>query len=895
MARSGGAVQFERAPSHGARLTDARTRPPLAFATLGSGTTDVEEPTDPAGGREDHLATDFLLGGAQRGADRPMPRIRGVRLDRMVGEGAFGVVWQGEQFDPVVRPVAVKILRLGSLGSHALRRFEAEKLALARLEHPHIAHILDAGTTSDGAPYLVMEYVEGEALDAWCHRHRDSLAARVRMLVQVCRAIGYAHRQGILHRDLKPANVLVRSGRRMGTAGDGSAGLRSGGSHGPDGERSVDERVDEPCIIDFGVAKLVGFDALRTETQQRPTAATPAYMSPEIASGVPEIDGRVDVWSLGVMLCEALVGSRPFATERTGMAGALDLQRKITQARALRPSDALPKGAPRALRNALEDDLDWIVLRALERDPSRRYLTPDALADDLERWLAGAPVSARPPSAAYRVRKYARRNRGLLLGAGSVALALALGFAGIVAGWIQSRRQVERWREIAALNRSMLTAIDPAVAQGLDPKLVRLVLDEAIASLERNPRDPIVESEIRFTVGSALAATGGFEDAIGHFERVRELRSAQADDNDAAVREVDNALGAAMVQAGRLEEGESVLRRAAAGDDAIAANARHNLASVARMRGELSAAEGLLRAALAAKRADVAVAPVSVLATEQELALVLAQQGRYAEAEPLSRTVHREKLRELGARHPDTLRAANNLSETLLALGESAEARGLAADCVPALEAVLGALHPDTLSARNNLAGALRESGELEAACTLYERNLQAFNDSRGVDDPKTILAGANLAHCLNLAGRSEEAEREFRSTAERALRSLGPSHRITLANDANYAALLVEQRRAAEAAVLLERVVPLLEEAVGEVHPQVLAARVTLGRSRLGLGQRDRAAEAVRPVVDPVLSRPAGRPIAPLERRALEVAREASEAGSARARAIETLLGGAF
>jgi tetratricopeptide (TPR) repeat protein len=820
---------------------------------------DREDQREPARGivGEEHLATDFLLGGA----DRVLPRVRGVRLESRIGEGAFGVVWKGEQFDPIVRTVAVKILRLGSLGSHAAKRFEAEKIALARLEHPHIAHILDAGTTQDGAPYLVMDFIEGVPLDLWCHSHRENLRAIAEMFVRVARAIGYAHRQGILHRDLKPANVLVRNG-----SGEGA--------------------VAEPCVIDFGVAKLVGFDAMRTETMQRPTAATPAYMSPEIASGQAEIDARVDVWSLGVMLSEALVGARPFATERTGMAGALDLQRQITQGRAMRPSDSLARGASRELRSALEDDLDWIVLRALERDPARRYLTPDALADDLERWLAGQPVSARPPSAAYRVRKFMRRNRAAVLAIGGGSLALVVGMAGLVAGWVESNRQVERWREIAALNRSMLTAIDPAVAQGLDPKLVRLVLDEAISELERRPRDEVVEAEIRFTVGSALAATGAFEEAIPHFERVRALRSAGRVDSDAGVREIDNALGAALVEAGRLDEGEASLERASRGTDGIAANALHNLAALARMRGELEDAERLLRAALAMKQNDSAVAPISLLATEQELALVLAQQGRYREAEPLARRVQRAKLASLGPRHPDTLRAANNLAEALLSLGEVAEARELAAGCVPLLEEVLGASHPDTLSARNNLAGALRESGELADAVSLYEQNLAVFNSSRSVDDPRAILARANLAHCLNLASRAAEAEREFRETADRALRALGPQHRITLANDANFAAFLVSHARAAEAAVLLDRVLPMLERATGAMHPQSIAARITLARARLALEQPARATEALEPVVRTVLAQAKSNdqivPLGTLERRALEITRDAMAAEGA-------------
>jgi tetratricopeptide (TPR) repeat protein len=432
----------------------------------------------------------------------------------------------------------------------------------------------------------------------------------------------------------------------------------------------------------------------------------------------------------------------------------------------------------------------------------------------------------------------------------------------------------------------MLTAIDPAVAQGLDPKLVRLVLDEAISELERRPRDEVVEAEIRFTVGSALAATGAFEEAIPHFERVRALRSAGRDDSDAGVREIDNALGAALVEAGRLYEGEASLERASRGTDGIAANALHNLAALARMRGELEDAERLLRAALAMKQRDGAVAPISLLATEQELALVLAQQGRYREAEPLARGVQRAKLASLGPRHPDTLRAANNLAEALLSLGEVAEARELAAGCVPLLEEVLGGSHPDTLSARNNLAGALRESGELADAVALYEQNLAAFNIARGVDDPRAILARANLAHCLNLASRAAEAEREFRETADRALRALGPQHRITLANDANFAAFLVSHARAAEAAVLLDRVLPMLESATGAMHPQSIAARITLARARLALEQPARATEALEPVVRTVLAQAKpndqAAPLGTLERRALEITRDAMAAQGA-------------
>ncbi len=821
---------------------------------------------------EQHLATDYLFGTTDANARVVPPRIPGVRLDRLIGEGAFGVVWQGEQLEPVQRIVAVKILRTTALNANALRRFEAEKIALARLEHPHIAHILDAGTTTDGAPYLVMEFVDGIAFDVWCHRNRESIEERMRMCVLICRAIGYAHRQGILHRDLKPANVLVRSASAP-TLDTGAALTRPLGSH------SNVVHVEEPKIIDFGVAKLIGYDALRTETLQHPTAATPLYMSPEIATGSTDIDGRVDVWSLGVMLFEAAVGSRPFRSELNGMAGALDLQQQITGGITPRPSDALGATAPRALRAALEDDLDWIILRALERQPAKRYLTPDALADDLDRWLDGEPVLARPSSAMYRVRKYARRNRAVL--ALSIVAACCVGIAAgvLVASSVQSTRETARWKEIAAFNESMLTAIDPAVAQGLDPTLMRLLLEEAEAELERKERDPAVEAEIRMSLGNAYAATADTDRALAQYAQVREIRLAQGETLESrSIRAIDNACGRTLVEAGRLTEAEPLLASAAATDDLIAAQALHNLAALATARGELARAEELLRESIVRKRA-LGASELSALDGEQELARVFASGGRYREAEPIARAVLHTKLSLLGARHPDSLRAANNLAEILLAQGSIAEARAMLDSAVVAFSEVLGTDHPDTLAARNNQAGALRESGELDAAARLYTDNRNAFVTAHGATDPRAILAGANLAHCLALLNRSSEAELTFRDTQAIALRVLGPSHRFTLANDANYASHLVNEHREAEAVVLLERTIPLIERALGNDHPQCIAARITLAIGRLAMNQSAAALSALGDIDVLTQNLAAKRGSIALTRRALEVAAQAAQA----------------
>lgn len=816
---------------------------------------------------EKQLATDFLFGRVDKGQQAPPPRVRGVRLDKLIGEGAFGVVWKGEQFEPVLRPVAVKILRMGAMGTAAIKRFEAEKIALGRLEHPHIAHILDAGNTADGAPYLVMEFVDGVPLDRWCGVRRGDLRGCLAMFSMVCRAIGYAHRQGILHRDLKPANVLVRSVSSEGAA------------------------ADEPKVIDFGVAKLVGYDALRTETRHGPAAATPAYMSPEVASGSTEIDGRVDVWSLGVMLFEALVESRPFRTDLDGMAGAIELQKQILEGPIPSPSSRLPVTASRALRAQLEDELDWIVLKALKRNPAQRYTTPDELADDIDRWLVGGNVHARPSTASYRMRKLARRHKAALAASATIVGALAIAVGGLTYGVFKSTEQARRWQEIARLNRSLLTALDPAVAQGLDPRLLKLVLTEAELELQREDRDPIVEAEVRSALGLAHASTGDFEEALRQFRRERELRRGSGSDDDSqAIRQIDNAIGHALIGAGSLDEAKAPLEHASKGSDLVAANALHNLAALARARGDAARAEELLRSALARKQLIKDAPAVSRMETEQELALVLAERGKYAEAEPIARALYKSKLTSLGARHPSTLRAANNLAESLLALGQASEAQALLAGIIEPLAEVLGVSHEDTLAARNNLAAATLDLGDASAAVALYRENRARFLERSGALDVRTILAGSNLAQSLALLGQDDEAEREFRQSAESALRSLGATNRVTLAIDANYGAFLTEHLRFAEAVVVLERAAPLIERELGRSHPQCLAARTSLARARLGLGQPQRALEALSDAESLQLP---GQQLNRIERRAVEIAaRAARESGdAARADRLEAVL----
>ena len=390
------------------------------------------------------------------------------KLLQPIGEGGFGTVWMAEQREPVKRRVALKVIKLGMDTKQVIARFEAERQALAMMDHPNIAKVLDAGTTETGRPFFIMELVKGVPILEYCDTERLDTEARLSLFMQVCHAIQHAHQKGIIHRDIKPSNVLV-------TLHDG---------------------VPVPKVIDFGIAKATNFELTEKTlfTLHRHMIGTPAYMSPEQMemSGL-DIDTRSDIYSLGVLLYELLTGTTPFTNDEIAQAGLDGLRRLIREVDPPKPSTRLSslgdtaqstaqlrRSDPRRLLSAVRGDLDWIIMRCLEKDRTRRYETANGLAADVLRHLDDEPVEAGPPSTGYRLRKFARRNRGQVATAAAVVLALAIGLGAAVWQAGVARQEAEAARAAEA-EKSRLAEAEAAARRIADERAAEAQTERAKA------------------------------------------------------------------------------------------------------------------------------------------------------------------------------------------------------------------------------------------------------------------------------------------------------------------------------------------------------------------------------------------------------------------------------
>jgi tetratricopeptide (TPR) repeat protein len=472
------------------------------------------------------------------------------RLVRQLGEGGMGVVYHAQQTQPIRRDVALKVIKPGMDSKQVIARFDSERQALAMMDHTNIAQVFDAGTTTGGLPYFVMELVEGAPITHYCDSKRLTLKERIDLFIPVCQAIQHAHQKGIIHRDIKPSNVLVKQ----------------------------QENQAVPKVIDFGLAKALG-DKLSDATMFTnfgEVVGTLQYMSPEQAElGRKDTDTRSDVYSLGALLYELLTGTTPLEYDHTAKLNYLELLQRIREEEPKPPSTRLRRSAelkdtavlrqsdPARLPKLLDRELDWIVMKALEKDRTRRYETVNGMARDLQRYLAGDPLEAAPRSNAYRMGKFVQRYRMWLAGAATFIALLVAG--GGVSAWMAVRASRAE-QEALAVNdflRNDLLAQASASQQTHantrpDPHLeVRTALDRAAARIAgKFGRHPLVEASIRQTVGSTYTDLGLYPEAQRHLETALELRRRVLGENALDTLTTMDQLAKVLERQGKLAKAE---------------------------------------------------------------------------------------------------------------------------------------------------------------------------------------------------------------------------------------------------------------------------------------------------------------------------------------------------
>ena len=656
-------------------------------------------------------------------------KIGRYKIMERVGEGGCGVVYVAEQTEPVRRRVALKVIKLGMDTKQVVARFEAERQALAMMDHPNIAKVLDAGTTDVGRPYFVMELVRGIRITDYCDQANLSTKERLDLFIKVCQAIQHAHQKGIIHRDIKPSNILV-------TLHDG---------------------VPVPKVIDFGIAKATEgrLTDATVYTQLHQFIGTPAYMSPEQAemSGL-DIDTRSDIYSLGVLLYELLAGSTPFDGKEL-MASGIDAMRKtIREKEPQRPStrfatlgaDQLTTTAKRRsadtskLLHQLKGDLDWIVMKCLEKDRTRRYETANGLAADLKRHLSNEPVTARPPSTAYRFQKAFRRNKLVFAAGAAVAMALIVGLTfsawqAVRATRAEAQAIVEKAQALTekANAQAALQFIQEDVLSqaslGYQPDrelTVRVLLDRIGGRLDRaTGRPPLVEASIRQTLGSVYTQLGDYAKAVEHYEVALRVQ--------------------------REHLGESHL-------DTL--RSLNGLANARLLGGETSLAEPLARQGLEASRQALGEKHPLTLQFMQTRAFVmmLLAETPWTEVEALflrTLALHREVL---GPDHPETLRLIYELGVGYVFHEEPAKAEPFLLDNLDRARRVLGEKHPITMNLTSLAAGDYRMLNQLEKAEALALRTLELRRSALGEEHPMTVGSICILANIYVRQQRFDQA-----------------------------------------------------------------------------------------------------------------------------------------
>jgi serine/threonine protein kinase/tetratricopeptide (TPR) repeat protein len=744
----------------------------------------LDRPASPA-------AAETVAGSLREG---PGTRIGPYKLLQLIGEGGFGSVFMAEQEKPVSRKVALKIIKLGMDTRQVVARFEQERQALAILDHPHIAKVFDGGATETGRPYFVMELCTGEPIDAYCDRNNSSIRDRLELFAQVCAAVQHAHTKGLIHRDLKPSNILV----------------------------STQDSRAHAKVIDFGIAKATASRLTEKTvfTEQRQMIGTPEYMSPEQAEGSLDIDTRTDVYSLGVLLYELLTGSTPFSSHELRSAAYAEIQRIIREVEPPKPSTRISHNTdtiasvaacrhcePRRLGAIIRGDLDWIVMKALEKDRTRRYETANGLAMDVGRYLAGEAVLAAPPSTVYRFRKFVRRNKGPVAAGLVVSAVLVLGLAGTSVGMARAIQEKTRAEQSAAESQALARVVTDDLAGAVDPwrdgANVGLA-DALVAAADRAGERLIASPGLRASVEHALS------ESLLTLARYKPAERLAQSAYDGRV----STLGVAAPEtlASRFLLAQAVL---GGGDNERAIGLLRSLREVYAARGEADTERAL-----------------EILSHEAD---ALGNLGRTEEALNIEQSVFDRSLALLGAMAGATQRAGCRLAGRLVEAGRGNDALAL---LEPHAAAILEqSATPDDARVLLSLAEAYRAIGRTQPAEDAAMRSLSIRQRLWGDEHPHTVAAMVIVADAMIARNRSKEAEPFRRRVYEVRRDRLGREHAATLNAASELASTLGNLERYEEAEPLLFDTLIAKRRLLGENHPDVASTLEAIGilRSRQG------------------------------------------------------------